>query len=215
MATRDERTGGRRCLATGCERRGRSGHALCTDHERGAYGRELEAAVGRMARRVGAAFAAADGDEGPGVQRRAAEFGRRLARGEYRGLLDDHLRTVMKQAAAKQGVLEEIGALRVVLARLLSAEHEDPLRLAHGVARVAGTAVRAVAAQRALEGEPDDEFQAALAHLVRELGDPAPADRRGDGGGAGGGSGMEPEAGGALLPVGAVGRAERWPGAGA
>ena len=201
---------GRRCLATGCERRVRSGHALCLDHERGAFGRELEAAVGRMARRVGAAFAAADGDEGPGAQRRAAaEFGRRLAQGEYRGLLDDHLRTVMKQAAAKQGVLEEIGALRVVLARLLSTEHEDPLRLAHGVARVAGTAIRAVAAQRPLEaGEPGEEFEAAVKHLIRSMEEREersddPEERWEDGGGASNGrSGAWPEAGGALFPIG-------------
>ena len=144
---------GRRCLATGCERRVRSGHALCLDHERGAFGRELEAAVGRMARRVGAAFAAADGDEGSGAERRAAaEFGRRLARGEYGGLFDGRLREVMAQAAAERGLAEEIGALRVVLARLLATEGEDPRRVAHAVARVAGTTVRAVGAQRARRG---------------------------------------------------------------
>ena len=80
------------------------------------------------------------------------------------------------------------------------------------MARVAGTAIRAVAAQRALEGDVDDGLEEALAHLVRELGDPAPAGRRADGGGAGGGPGMEPEAGGGGPPVGGVGAEEGWPG---
>ena len=111
---------GRRCLATGCERRVRSGHALCLDHERGAFGRELEAAVGRMARRVGAAFAAADEDEGPGAQRRAAAaFERRLARGEYGGLFDGPLQAAMAQRAIEGEVGDGLTqALAEILAEL-------------------------------------------------------------------------------------------------
>ena len=55
---RKRRSAGRRCVAEGCSRQVRPGRALCPDHERGAYGREVEAAVGRLARRVSAEFVA-------------------------------------------------------------------------------------------------------------------------------------------------------------
>ena len=128
--------------------------------------------MGRLARRVEDAFAAragaAEEDEG-GRRRVASDFGRRLARGDYGGLFDGRLREVMAQAAAERGLAEEIGALRVVLARLLATEGEDPRRVAHAVARVAGTTVRAVGAQRALEGEAGDGLAAALMQTLAEL----------------------------------------------
>ena len=170
---RGHRSRGRRCLATGCGRSVRPGAALCGEHERGAAARELEAAVGRIARRVERAFAAGrEGETEMERQRRAgAEFRRGLERGDYGGLFDGRLREVMAQAAAERGLAEEIGALRVVLARLLAAENEDPLRVAHGVARVAGVTVRAMAAQRALEdefgGELGEALQEALANLEK------------------------------------------------
>ena len=159
-------------MADGCGRQMRPGRALCPDHERGAYGREVEAAVGRLARRVEAAFAeragAAEQGEG-GRGRVAVDFGMRLERGDYGRLFDGRLREVMAQAAAERGLAEEIGALRVVLARLLTTEGEDPLRVAHAVARVAGTTVRAVGAQRALEGEAGDELTRELMRTLAEL----------------------------------------------
>ena len=148
-------------MAAGCGRQVRPGRALCREHERGAYGREVEGAVGRPARRVSAELAApasrpfgkSDDEPDRGRQRRAAkEFGRRLA-----------------QAATEQGLAEEIGALRVMLAKLLTAEGEDPLRLAHGVARAAGVTVRAVWAQRAIEGEAGDGLAAAQMRALAEL----------------------------------------------
>ena len=57
----------------------------------------------------------------------------------------------------------------MVLARLVAAEGEDPLRVAHAVARVAGTTVRAVGAQRALEGEAGDELTRELMRTLAEL----------------------------------------------
>ena len=168
---RKRRSNGRRCVAAGCARFGRPGRALCPDHERSAYGRELAAAVGRLAQQVGDGFTQRqEGEDVAARQRRAAaEFGRRLERGDYGGLFDGRLRAVMAQAAAERGLAEEIGALRVVLAKLLTTEGADPLRVAHGVARVAGTTVRALQAQRALEGDLGDEFQRALQHVLTEL----------------------------------------------
>ncbi len=139
-------SGGRRCVADGCARSVRPGRVLCPAHARGAYGRELEAAIGRMARQVERAFTAAPEPgvaTGPDRRLEVVEaFARRVARGEYGELFEGRLREVMAQAAAERGIAEEIGALRVVLARLMTDPGIDPLHLAHGVARVAGTTVR-------------------------------------------------------------------------
>ncbi|MDQ3693714.1 MAG: hypothetical protein M3464_08805 [Chloroflexota bacterium] len=170
-----KRTVGRRCVADGCARSVRPGRVLCPAHARGAYGRELEAAIGRMARQVEQAFTAAPE---PGVvvaaapDRRdeaVATFERRVARGEYGELFDARLREVMAQAAAERGIAEEIGALRVVLARLMTDPGIDPLQLAHGVARVAGTTVRAMRMQQELEAGVAAEFQHNYAQLADEL----------------------------------------------
>ena len=175
---RKRRSAGWRCVADGCERLVRPGRALCPDHERGAYGGEVEAAVGRLARRVSAEFTASasrpfgkgDDESDRERQRRAAvDFGRRLERGDDGGLFEGRLRAVLAQAATERGLAEEIGALRVTLARLLTTEGEDPLRVAHAVARVAGVTVRAVGAQRALEGATGGELAAALMQTLAEL----------------------------------------------
>ena len=104
----------------------------------------------------------ADGDNGDDGRERgersgAAEFRRRLAQGEYRGLFPPPLGEVLAQAAADRPLLDEIGALRVTLARLL-AEEEDPSKLAAGVARIAGVAIQAARAQQAIGGDAGDEL---------------------------------------------------------
>lgn len=179
---------GRRCLAEGCERRVRAGKALCRGHERGADGRAVEEAVGKLARRVeGLAVATAPpapqswGEKGGVAVRRPgratddargraeAAFRRAVERGEYGGLFDGRLREVMGQAVAEKGVAEELGALRVMLGRLLSLEGEDPLRVAHGVARVADVALRARRAEQALAGDDSDEVTRAFLKAAREM----------------------------------------------
>ena len=114
----------------------------------------------------------ATGEE-PGVVCEAAlarreDFQRRLAVGEYRALFETRLREVITQAAAEQGLADEIGALRFVLARLL-AEEEDTVRLAAGVARVASVAIQAARAQRAISGERAEALTGAIARLLIEL----------------------------------------------
>lgn len=54
------------------------------------------------------------------------------------------------------GVAPEIDALRSVLARLMSVEHEadiDPIKLAGGVARVASVTIQAMRTQRTIQRE--------------------------------------------------------------
>jgi hypothetical protein len=95
-------------------------------------------------------------------------FRERLARGEYRALFEPPLGDVLTQAAAERPLVNEIGALRVALARLL-AEEEDASKLAAGVARIAVVAIQAAKAQRALGEGTSEEVVAALAELLDEL----------------------------------------------
>ena len=132
-----------------------------------------------MARGIAGSVLRAAGDEddgedgdGEGTAARArwamAEFRRRLEAGDYRGLYDRRLSEVIAQAAAERSLADEIGALRYVLARLL-AEEEDPAKLAASVARVAGVAVQAARAQRAVTGDLADGLTAALTQILIEL----------------------------------------------
>jgi hypothetical protein len=174
MTRRGRRVGGRamtgrRCGAAGCGRVVGAGKMTCATHEASAAGRDLETAVGRLARRTAASFAEAEDR----AERGAAEitFRRRFARGEYGALFDDRVREVAAQATEERAVKEEIGVLRVTMARLLAEllATDDPVPVAHGVARVATATVRAVQAQRALEPEGQDEFQTTLARVLDEM----------------------------------------------
>ena len=82
-------------------------------------------------------------------------FRERLARGDYRSLLDPELWEVIATAGAELGLTNEIGVLRMVLMRLVL-EERDPSRLAQNTARIAGVLVQAERAQRALSGEMAD-----------------------------------------------------------
>ncbi len=163
----------------GCGRFVRAGETLCRGH--GAAGNEggREPATGVAAagqpRRLAAvvvrrtADGEADGEEAGERRRRAGEaFRRRVEAGDSRGLFDRRLGEVIAQAAAERSLADEIGALRYVLARLL-AEEEDPAKLAASVARVAGVAVQAARAQRAVTGDLADGLTAALTQILTEL----------------------------------------------
>ena len=75
---------------------------------------------------------------------------------------------MIAQAAAERGVLEEIGALRLVLARLL-VEEDDLTKLAANVARVASVAVQAARAQRTIDGEVAQSLTEALTQILIEM----------------------------------------------
>jgi hypothetical protein len=101
-------------------------------------------------------------------ERNREEFRRRLAHGDYRRLLDDDLQAVIAQAAAERGLAGEIGALRVVLARLLL-EEDDLTKLVAGVARLASAATQAARAQRAIAGEVGSGLTEAINQFLAEL----------------------------------------------
>ena len=151
-----------RCEAAGCGRFVQAGAVRCRRH-----GGDAEAG----------------GAVGGGAEtgtRAAGRFRELLARGEYRALFEPPLGEVLAQAAADRPLLDEIGALRVALARLL-AEEEDASKLATGVARLAGVAIQAAKARREVEESADDGLTALLTRILAEAGqDPEPG---GEGGG--------------------------------
>src|ERR687894_75589 len=87
-------------------------------------------------------------------RRRAAKaaFRARLEEGDYRELFGGRLGEVMAQAAEEAGVADELGALRIVLARLME-EEDDLVVLAGLVARVAPVSIQAARLQRAITGQ--------------------------------------------------------------
>jgi hypothetical protein len=97
-------------------------------------------------------------------------FHERLARGDYRSLLDPELWEVIATAGAERGLTNEIGVLRMVLMRLIL-EERDPSRLAQNTARIAGVLVQAERAQRALSGEMADGLAEAVTQILAEFGE--------------------------------------------
>ncbi|MCM8749462.1 hypothetical protein NET02_09910 [Thermomicrobiaceae bacterium CFH 74404] len=86
-----------------------------------------------------------------------------------RGRLEERIAAMLEQAGSAQSLAEEIGALRLVLARVL-AEEDDPERLATSIPRIVDTVVRAVRAQRALSGVMAEHLTEALTQVLIELG---------------------------------------------
>lgn len=96
------------------------------------------------------------------------EFQRRLASGDYRALFGELMNGVILQAAEEPGLSDEIGILRVVLARILI-EERDPAQLAESIARVVGVAVQAARAQRAIGEEKAERIEAEVVEALKEL----------------------------------------------
>ncbi|GIW04518.1 MAG: hypothetical protein KatS3mg059_1138 [Thermomicrobiales bacterium] len=97
----------------------------------------------------------ASGPGGRGME--VAEWEERLVLGRYRALLEARLREVLEEAGAERDLGEELGALRVVLLRLL-VEEEDLDRLARNVSRVASAAARVRRVQEMVGEGPDGEL---------------------------------------------------------
>ncbi|MCC6313529.1 MAG: hypothetical protein IT337_05915 [Thermomicrobiales bacterium] len=91
-------------------------------------------------------------------------FPERLRAGRYRGLGEPGIAATIAAAAQPPGLADEIGVVRLALARLLE-EEPDASRCAAGIARLAAVAVRLALAQRALDGAPD-AWPALLARVL-------------------------------------------------
>jgi hypothetical protein len=101
-------------------------------------------------------------------QEAAAAFRARLEAGDYRGLFGPSLNELMLQAAAENGVDDEIAILRIVMARLM-AEEEDPVTLAKAISQVAAVSIQAARARRAITGKLAEGLTDAMTSILTEL----------------------------------------------
>lgn len=103
-------------------------------------------------------------------RRRAAKaaFRERLESGDYRELFGGRLGEVMAQAAEEAGVTAELGALRVVMARLME-EEDDLVVLAGLIARVSSVSIQAARIQRAITGQLAESLTDAVTTILADL----------------------------------------------
>lgn len=145
-----------------CTRRTLAGSTVCGPHRKTSAARAWDATVRQAAQDADAAIA--HGAESDAAHR----FRRRVARGEYRDLFDDALARILAQAAARQDVDDEIGAVRYALARLL-AEEQDPSRLALGVTRLTRAAVATSRERRESKQDQPDGLTEAMTRILADL----------------------------------------------
>ncbi len=145
-----------RCQASRCNRFIRAGDVFCARHR---VTGEVSASPSGSSRSV------------PAETIEPVGFHERLEAGSYRALYDDPIANVMHQAAvmvAEQGLIDELGALRIVLARIVM-EEQDLTRLAANVTRVAHVAVQAARAQRVISGATAEGLMNALTQVLIEV----------------------------------------------
>ena len=108
-------------------------------------------------------------DSAAGRRRKAkAAFRARLESGDYRELFGGGLGEVMAQAAEQADVSDELGALRIVMARLM--EEEDDLEVLAGlVARVASVSIQAARIQRVITGQLAESLTDAVTTILADL----------------------------------------------
>lgn len=98
----------------------------------------------------------------------ASAFQRLLASGQLADLLSQRLAQALAEAGRRETLTDEIGALRVVLLRLLD-EEDDPHRLASDVARVVNAIVHALRAQRFLVGDTTGDLNELVTRVLAEI----------------------------------------------
>ena len=136
----------RRCERTGCRAWAVRGESLCYAH--------LTQRAGRVDDRI-------QGDD-------------RIVSPRVQDALEARVEEFVSHYVADAGLerdslAEEIGALRVVLARLL-AEEESAARLATSIPRVVDAVVRAVRVQRSMSGALAEGLTEAVTQVLLELG---------------------------------------------
>lgn len=96
-------------------------------------------------------------------------FDQRLAAGDYRQLLGPELNQIIRQAAAAEGVDDELGAIRYAMAYVLANE-TDPERLAKSIAKLGVAGIQAQKTKRLLNGVSADALTDAVTNILLELG---------------------------------------------
>lgn len=80
------------------------------------------------------------------------------------------LRHEIEAAGRGDSLVEEVGALRVVLLRLLAERGDDPLDLAASIPRVVNATVRALQARRALAADKASDLTDTITTILQEMG---------------------------------------------
>jgi len=108
----------------------------------------------------------------PGKSDPAADaFRRALATGDLAALSGTPINRLIQEAAAdvgRRGVVDELGALRIVLTRLVN-EQDDLDRLTANVTRVASVALHAARTQRLIGEGATELVGTALGQIVDEI----------------------------------------------
>lgn len=98
--------------------------------------------------------------------------------GSYRILLDNELRTTLARATAEimeEGLIDELGALRIVLLRVLVEEREIA-KLVTSITRIVTVAAQAMRVQHAVSGESTTTMLESVNAMLRSvLDDPVAA----------------------------------------
>jgi len=144
----------KKCARSGCRAWAMRGASYCSAH------RSMELA------RVG-------GEEGFEDRRaRSEEFAKAVRDGQADRLIEQAVQHVISQAGEDGSLQNEIGALRIVLNRVIvmDALDGDPAKTAATVARLVDSLVRAVKMQRALKGDLTDDLADALTTVLIEMG---------------------------------------------
>src|SRR5690606_19249451 len=109
---------------------------------------------------------------GSGRQARSESFARAARAGHVQELVDHAVRQIISHTGAERSLEQEIGALRIILNRVIAMDalEGDPAKTAVTVARLADSIVRAVKMQRALSGDLADDLAGALTTALIEMG---------------------------------------------
>ncbi|MCA9860688.1 MAG: hypothetical protein KC438_13250 [Thermomicrobiales bacterium] len=91
-----------------------------------------------------------------------------MDRGSYDGLFAASVRSVLDEGAAIPGVTEELGAIRIALAKLL-AEEPDANKLAAGVARLASASVQLLKIGQARTDDDGESLASVIDQILIDL----------------------------------------------
>ncbi len=144
----------KRCVRPGCRAWAMRGAAFCYAHR--------EDAASDAERRQPA------GDR----RIRSEAYARAARAGHFHGLVEQAVQQIIQQAGSERSLEHEIGALRIVLNRVIAMDalEGDPAATAATVTRLVDSIVRAVKMQRALAGDLADDLADALTTVLIEMG---------------------------------------------
>jgi hypothetical protein len=147
----------RKCAHPGCKAWAVRGTDHCYAHRQLSPGAEIDAVE------LDAAAARAD---------RSAAFAYALRTGQLEDLIEEAVQQVIDRHGSKPMLNTEIGALRVVLQRVMAVDalDGDPQATAATVTRLVDSIVRAIKAQRQLSGGATDDIANAITTMLIEMG---------------------------------------------